>query len=78
MKKLVNLKGYDKQYSNVISTYLGYFNSPEQQLRSIVMELLDAFVSFETNEQQIADLESYLKQYFAKQVNTNSMVKVKE
>lgn len=78
MENLINLKDYQKQRHTLTSSYLGYFESPEQHLRSIVIELLEAFVDIAPTENQIVELEGQLKNYFAKQVNSNPLINVKE
>jgi cell shape-determining protein MreC len=78
MEKPVNLKDYQKQRYTLTSNYLGYFKNAEQQLRSIVIEILEAFVDIAPTENQIVELEAQLKAYFAKRVNSTSLANIKE
>jgi cell shape-determining protein MreC len=78
MEKPVNLKDYQKQRHTLTSNYLGYFKNAEQQLRSIVIEILEAFVDIAPTENQIVELEAQLKAYFAKRVNSTSLANIKE
>lgn len=65
MEKIISLKDRKKQTCSLKSNYLGYFNNPAQLLRSLTIDLLDAFITFEPSEKQIVDLENHLKKYFA-------------
>ena len=78
MEKLINLKDYQKQRCTLTNNYLGYFENTEQQLRSIVIELLEVFVDMAPTENQIIELETQVKTYFNKRVNSNSLANIKE
>jgi hypothetical protein len=71
MDKLINLTDYQSSRHNLTSSNLGYFKKPEQQLRLMVIELLEAFVTLEPTESQIVKLEAQLKVYLAKHANSN-------
>lgn len=73
MEKLTSLKDYKKQRLNLTSNQLGYFKNAEYQLRSIVIELLEAFVDIVPTEKQIVELEAQLKTYFVKQGYPSSL-----
>lgn len=65
MEKLSSLKSSQGRHS-LRSNYLGCFKNAEQQLRSIAIDFLEAFVDEAPTERQIVDLESRLKTYLIK------------
>jgi hypothetical protein len=73
MDKLINLKDYQNARLSLKSHQLGFFQNAEQQLRSIAIGLLEAFVTLEPTEKQIVQLEAHLKAYFAKQAQQASV-----